>query len=158
MNKYYELNKEDYKNLVKDLLLIGISQINSEYSVSGKSNLTEDFIEYDRSFDERVNQCYLFNLSEKRFFWQLYTDNFPQKRSIREILLDIVNRTNLLLNERHNLDEKKYTRIFSIFLSVDDEYLNVSVCLTTPTSLIFDIEGLNLSRLNQKVRKEIANG
>lgn len=158
MSIYYEINEDDYKNLIKDLSVIGVSQIIGKFSAQGTFSLEENYLEFEGDFNSQNYETCKNYLNGCRFYWQLYGNPLRQKISIPEIMEDLASRTDLELNERHNLYEKKYRRRIEININVNKEYPNITIELITPTLIIYDLKGLSFSNLIKKGRKEVRNG
>jgi hypothetical protein len=157
MSNYYEINEVDYRNLIKDLSLFGVSQVVGEYSALGMFSLEEDYLEFEGKFNSEDYVEFKRNLNEDRFYWQMHKNVLRQKNSISEVMMDIAERADLELNKKHNLDEKRYRRKIEITLNVKKDHPNISIELITPTLIIYDLKGLSFSNLIEKKSKEIKN-
>jgi hypothetical protein len=80
----------------------------------------------------------------------LLNNPLRKKVSIDDVMEDLVNRSNLVLNEKHNLDEKNYERNLEIVIDVKNINLEVFVHLITPFVTISDVAKLNLLDLIEK--------
>lgn len=150
MNNFYELNESDFKNLVEILSGAGIVRALAGYRVYNKSKLKMSYIEYDRDPEVVFIKKYKGYLYADIFYWQLLNNPLRKKVSIDDVMEDLVNRSNLVLNEKHNLDEKNYERNLEIVIDVKNINLEVFVHLITPFVTISDVAKLNLLDLIEK--------
>ena len=157
MSNFYELNMDDFKHLVKDLSKAGFSKALAGYKVIDRSIVKMDYIEYDRNPKIACGGNLMSYLIENLFYWQLHNDPLRKEVSIKEVMKDLVYRSNLLLNEKHNLDKKKYDRNLEIVIDLEKSDLEVSVHLITPVSTIYDVAKLNLFDLSNQNKKELEN-
>lgn len=155
MSNFYELNMDDFNSLVKDLSKAGFSRALAGYHVCDKSIVKMDYVEYDRNPKMACDGNLMNYLFVDLFFWQLFNDPLRKKVSINEVMKDLVNRSNLLLNEKHNLDKKKYDRNIEIVIDLKKNDLDVSVHLITPISTICDVAKLNLGDLSNQIKKGV---
>lgn len=157
MSNFYELNMDDFNGLVRDLSKAGFSRALAGYRVCDKSIVKMDYVEYDRNPKIACGGNLMSYLFVDLFYWQLVNDPLRKKVSIKEVMKDLVNRSNLLLNEKHNLDRKNYDRNIEIVLDLEKKDLQVSVHLITPVSTIYDVAKLNLTDLSNQIKKELEN-
>ena len=150
MNNNYEINNNDYKNLVKDLKSIGVSQVNTIYSAISFFALENDYLEFTGKFKYESYQDFRDDLDSRTFCWHLHGHSTKEKYSISEIMMDIACRVDFCLDDKYNLSEKKYRRWIEISLNVNEESPNLSIELSTPNLIIYDIKGLSFNNLNKK--------
>ncbi len=157
MNNFYELNESDFKNLVEILSGAGIVRALAGYRVYNKSKLKMSYIEYDRDPEVVFIKKYKGYLYADMFYWQLLNNPLRKKVSIKEVMADLVSRSNVVLNKKHNLNEKKYEQNVEIVIDIKKSDLEVSVDLITPFSTIYGVAKLNLFDLSEKNKKELEN-
>ncbi len=157
MNNFYDLNENDFKNLVKDLSEAGFARALAGYHVYEKSIVKMEYVEYDVNFQMTLTKSPMSYLSENMFYWQLHNNPLRKKVSIKEVMADLVSRSNVVLNKKHNLNEKKYEQNVEIVIDIKKSDLEVSVDLITPFSTIYGVAKLNLFDLSEKNKKELEN-
>jgi hypothetical protein len=157
MSNFYELNMDDFKHLVKDLSKAGFSKALAGYKVIDRSIVKMDYIEYDRNPQIACSENLISYLFVNICYWQLHNDPVRKEVSINEVMKDIVNRSNLVLNAKHNLDKKNYDRNIEIEIDLKKSDLEISVHLITPVSTIYDVAKLNLFDLSNQNKKELEN-
>ena len=147
MSNFYELSMNDFKNLAKDLSKAGFSRALAGYKVYEKSVVKMDYVEYDRNPKMACGGNLMNYLFVDMFYWQLFNNPARKKVSIKEVMKDLVNRSNLLLNEKHNFDKKNYDQNIEIVIDFMSSNIEVSVDLLTPVSTIYEVAKINLSDL-----------
>jgi len=104
-----------------------------------------------------LTKSYMTYLSENMFYWQLHNNPLRKRVSIKDVMADLVSRSAIVLNKKHNLNEKKYELNVEIAIDIKKFYLEVSVDLITPISTIYEVAKLNLFDLIEQNKKELEN-
>jgi hypothetical protein len=157
MNNFYDLNENDFNNLVKNLSEDGFARALAGYHVYEKSIIKMEYVEYEANFLMTLTKSYMTYLSENMFYWQLHNNPLRKRVSIKDVMADLVSRSAIVLNKKHNLNEKKYELNVEIAIDIKKFYLEVSVDLITPISTIYEVAKLNLFDLIEQNKKELEN-